>query len=106
MNDKSPWSAYGRRQNRSEKPPGPAEPDPTFGAAGEVMRTQQQLKAYLARVMREYNEIRSGHAGYERIVSEAMKPPPRPESIEETLRRLSGGSPRTRRDRGDPSSTV
>jgi len=106
MNDNSLGSAYGRRQKRSEKPPGPAEPDPTFGAAGEVMRTQQQLKAYLEHVMQEYNEIRRGRAGYERIVAEALKPPPRPESIEETLRRLSGGNPGARRDRSDPSSTV
>jgi hypothetical protein len=106
MNDKSPWSAYGRRPNRSEKAPSSAEPDLTFGAAREVMRTQQQLKAYLERVMQEYNEIRGGRAGYERIVAEALKPPPRPESIEETLRRLSGGHPGARRDRSDPSSTV
>ena len=106
MSNQSPWSAYGRRQSDGERVPPAGEHDPTFGAAREVMRTQQQLKAYLARTLREFNEIRAGRAGYERIVAEAMKPPPRPESIEETLRRLSGSASSARRDRSDPSSTV
>ena len=105
MSRESPWSAYGRSPRR---PDGryDAESDPTLGAAREVMRTQQMLHAYLARTLHEYNEIRAGRAGYARIVEEAMKPPPRPESIEETLRRLSGSNPAARRDPGDPSSTV
>jgi xanthine/CO dehydrogenase XdhC/CoxF family maturation factor len=105
MSNRSPWSAYGRQSEpRDGRPEG--ERDPTFGVAREVMRTQQQLKAYLARTLREYNEIRAGCGGYGRIVAEAMKPPPRPESIEETLRRLSGAAPAPRRGRSDPSSTV
>ena len=105
MSNRSPWSAYGRQSDPDDGRLQP-ERDPTFGAAREVMRTQQQLKAYLARTLREYNEIRAGRGGYGRIVAEAMKPPPRPESIEETLRRLSGAAPAPRRDRSDPSSTV
>lgn len=105
MSNRSPWSAYGRQSDPDDGRHQP-ERDPTFGAAREVMRTQQQLKAYLARTLREYNEIRAGRAGYERIVAEALKPPPRPESIEETLRRLSGNAPAPRRGRSDPSSTV
>jgi len=80
--------------------------DPTFGIAREAMLTHEQLKRYLARTFQEFNEIRAGRAGYARIISEALKPPPRPESIEETLRRLSGGLPQIGRDRSDPSSTV
>ena len=106
MSNQSPWNAYGRLQSNADHAGPTGKPDPTFGAAREVMRTQQQLKAYLARTLHEYNEIRAGRSGYERIVAEAMKPPPRPESIEETLRRLSGGSAAAPRDRGDPSSTV
>ena len=106
MSNQSPWSAYGRRQSSADNARPPGEHDPTFGAAREVMRSQQQLKAYLARTLQEYNEIRAGRSGYARIVAEAMKPAPRPESIEETLRRLSGAAPAARRDRSDPSSTV
>ena len=90
--DKSPWSAYGRRQNDTKNSPASGKPDPTFGAAREVMITHEQLKHYLTRTLQEYNEIRAGRAGYARMVSEALKPPPSPESIEETLRRLSGGT--------------
>lgn len=106
MSNQSPWSAYGRRKNEAENARPAGEPDPTFGAAREVLRTQQQLKAYLARALQDYHEIRAGRAGYERIVAEAMKPPPRPESIEETLRRLSRSAAGARLDRSDPSSTV
>lgn len=81
-------------------------PDPTFGIARETMLTHDQLKRYLARTFQEFNEIRAGRTGYAHIVAEALKPPPRPESIEETLRRLSGGLPQVHRDRSDPSSTV
>jgi hypothetical protein len=106
MNDKSPWSAYGRRQNKAEPPPASAMSDPIFGIEREVMLTHEQLKRYLARTLHEFNEIRAGRTGYAPIVAEALKPPPRPESIEETLRRLSGRLPQVGRDRSDPSSTV
>ena len=106
MSNRSPWSAYGRWQGKPW-PQSTCGPDFTFGAAREAMRTHEQLKRYLERTMREFNEIRVGRAGYKRIIAEALKPAPRPESIEETLRRLSG----TRGNglyggRSDPSSTV
>ena len=102
----SPWSAYGRSQNKADPAVQHSGIDPTFGAEREAMRTHEALKRYLERTMQEYNEIRAGRTGYARIVAEALKPPPRPESIEETLRRLSGGLPQVGRDRSDPSSTV
>jgi hypothetical protein len=102
--DKSPWSAYGRPQNDTESTAANADkPDPTFGAAREAMLTHEQLKHYLMRTLQEFNEIRAGRMGYGRMVSEALKPPPRPESIEETLRRLSATSTRAHPRRGGSS---
>jgi hypothetical protein len=107
MNKHSPWSWYGRGSSGCEQPQQAAQPDFTFGAAREALRTQQQLKRYLERTMREYNEIRAGRRGYYRIVADALQPAPRPESIEETLRRLSGSRAQGSGDnRSDPSSTV
>ena len=102
----SPWSAYGRHQNRTDPPAFRGGIDPTFGAEREVMRTHEALKRYLERTLHEYNEIRAGRTGYAAIVAKALEPPPRPESIEETLRRLSGAASGGSRDRSDPSSTV
>ena len=104
--DKSPWSAYGRRQNDTDGTAAFGKSDPTLGAAREVMLTHEQLKSYLARTLQEFNEIRAGRAGYARMVAEALKPPPRPETIEETLRRLSGGRAGGQRPSGDSSSTL
>jgi hypothetical protein len=106
MDNKSPWSAYGRRQPGGDRFLPTGGIDPTFGAEREAMRTRQQLKQCLDRAMHEYNAIRLGDAGYARIVAEALKPPSRPESIEETLRRLSGVRPSGRTDGSDPSTTV
>ena len=106
MDNKSPWSAYGRRQPGVDRFLPTGADDPTFGAEREAMRTHAQLKQCLDRAMHEYNAIRAGHAGYARIVAEALKPPSRPESIEETLRRLSGLRPGGRTGGSDPSSTV
>lgn len=104
--NKSPWSAYGRRQPRPDAEPFPGRHDPTFGAAREVRLSQEQLRKYLDRTLHEFNEIRAGRTGYQRIITEAMKRPNHPESIEETLRRLSGAYRQPPRDRSDPSSTV
>ena len=102
--DKSPWSAYGRPRNDTDPfSASTGKPDPTFGAAREAMLTHEQLRHYLTRTLQEFNEIRVGRAGYSRMVSEALKPPPRPESIEETLRRLSATSTRTPQQRDDSS---
>ena len=102
----SPWSAYGRSQNKADRAVQHDGIDPTFGAEREAMRTHEALKRYLERTMHEYNEIRAGRTGYARIVAQALERPPRPESIEETLRRLSGALSKGRSDRSDPSSTV
>src|SRR5688572_27275623 len=103
--NKSPWSAYGRQQPKPDAPFA-GRHDPTFGAAREAMLTHEQLKKYLDRTLHEFNEIRAGRTGYQRIISDAMKRPNHPESIEETLRRLSGAYRAPPRGRSDPSSTV
>ncbi len=103
MDNVSPWSIYGRQEKADRAAPGET-PDPTFGAAREAMRTHHQLKQYLARTLQEYNEIRAGRTGYTRIVAEALKPAPGPESIEETLRRLSATSACRHRNRPRPRS--
>ena len=103
----SPWNAYGRRPSKPDARQKSGKLDLTFGAEREAMLTHEQLKKYLERTFHEYHEIRAGRAGYARIVAEALKPPPRPESIEETLRRLSGTRARgAHRHRSDPPSTV
>jgi hypothetical protein len=106
MNNNSPWSAYGRGPSSGDRFLPKGQVDPTFGAEREAMRTQAQLKQCLDRAMQEYNAIRVGNAGYARIIAEALKPPSRPESIEETLRRLSGLHPGRRSGGSDPSTTV
>ena len=102
----SPWSACGRGPSSDGDGPASDQSDPTFGAARELMLTQQQLRNYLARTLHEYNEIRAGRAGYVQIVSEALKPSPKPETIEERLRRLSRAQASARGSRGDPSPKV
>ena len=104
--NKSPWSAYGRREENGADAASSAKPDPTLGAVRELMRTQAQLKSYLDRTFREYNEIRDGRAGYAAIVAEALKPSPVPETIEERLRRLSGAQQHIQGHRGGSSSAV
>ena len=104
MKNKSPWSSYGRSQQQQQDSP---RPDLTFGEARDAVRAREQLKRYLDRTLREFDEIRSGRAGYNRIVADALKPAPRPESIEETLRRLSGTRGHGQQDgRSDPSQPV
>jgi len=65
-------------------------PDPTFGAAGHVARGREQLTQYLQRALKEYSDIRAGRGGYQRLVADALKPSPHPESVAERLRRLGG----------------
>jgi hypothetical protein len=89
--NKSPWSAYGRREEIGPDAAAAGKADPTLGAARELMLTHEQMKRYLDRTLREYNEIRDGRAGYGALLAEALKPSPRPETIEERLRRLSAG---------------
>jgi hypothetical protein len=101
----SPWSAYGRNQDNGGTP-SPGKPDPTLGAAREAMLTHEQLRSYLAHTLHEFNEIRAGRTGYASIVAAALTPPTRPETIEETLRRLSGALTKSRKHPGDSSSTL
>jgi len=105
--NKSPWSAYGRREDNGPDAGASSKADPTLGAVRELMLTQEQLKRYIDRTLREYNEIRDGRAGYTTIVAEALKPSPRPETIEERLRRLSAAREKASpRKPGDPSSAA
>ncbi|MGE5525631.1 MAG: hypothetical protein ACM3SS_18095 [Rhodospirillaceae bacterium] len=86
--NKSPWSSYGRPQANTETPA--RRDDPTFGAAAKVARGREQMLRYLQHTLKEYADIRAGRSGYQRLLADALKPSPRPESIEERLRRLSG----------------
>jgi hypothetical protein len=82
-NSKSPWSAYGRLPLETPKPAAAPAEDPTLGAIDNLQRGREQVQKYLAGLVREYNEIRSGRTGYRAIVENA------PETIEERLTRLA-----------------
>ncbi len=88
--NKSPWSSYGRISPQPDTRYTAENPDPTFGAAAHVARGREQLTRYLQHALREYADIRAGRGGYQTLVADALKPSPRPESIEERLRRLGG----------------
>jgi hypothetical protein len=83
---RSPWSSYGRPSAPAEATPPKA--DPTLGAAAQLARGREQLDRYLQRTLKDYADIRAGRRGYQRLLAEALRPSPRPESIEERLRRL------------------
>lgn len=87
---KSPWSSYGRMPTQPDGDSAAREPDPTFGAAAHVARGREQLARYLQSALKEYTDIRAGRSGYQRLVADALRPSPHPESIEERLRRLGG----------------
>lgn len=87
--NRSPWSSYGRTPAQPETPRA-RDADPTFGAAAQVARGREQLTRYLQRALKDYDAIRGGRSGYQRLVADALEPSPRPESIEERLRRLAG----------------
>jgi hypothetical protein len=88
--NKSPWSSYGRMPAPQDPQAAPRSADPTFGAAAQVARGREQLARYLQRALKDYADIRVGRSGYQRLVADALRPSPRPESIEERLRRLGG----------------
>ena len=88
--NKSPWSSYGRIPAQADTPRDPDRPDVTFGAAAHIARGREQLAEYLQRTLKEYSDIRAGRGGYQRLLADALKPSPRPESIAERLRRLGG----------------
>lgn len=88
--NRSPWSTYGRAPAQPEGGTQPRDDDPTFGAAAQVARGREQLVRYLQRALKDYADIRAGRSGYQRLVADALRPSPRPESVEERLRRLGG----------------
>lgn len=87
--NKSPWSSYGRLPEPSELEPHTDRPDMTFGAAARIARGRRQVAEYIQHALKEYADIRAGQCGYQKLVADALKPSPGPESIEERLRRLS-----------------
>ena len=88
-NSKSPWSIYGRLPPKSSQPAASRGEDPTLGAIDNLERGREQVHKYLANLVREYNEIRSGNTGYRTIVDDALNPSSAPETIEERLTRLA-----------------
>jgi hypothetical protein len=88
-NSKSPWSAYGRLPLETPKPAAAPAEDPTLGAIDNLQRGREQVQKYLAGLVREYNESRSGRTGYRAIVDDALNPSNAPETIEERLTRLA-----------------
>ena len=102
----SPWSAYGRMPSLTTASEAAASKDnPVAGVVDEVLRGREKLEQYLNGVLREYFEIRSGDGGYRSIIADAMTPSSRPETIEESLKRLAREAesrrpaPRTRKPR-------
>ena len=86
---KSPWSAYGRTpQAQTADTRAEHARDLTFGALANVERGRKQLDKYLHDALRDYYAIRSGGCGYQKIIADALSPSPRPETVEERLRRL------------------
>jgi hypothetical protein len=90
---KSPWSYYGRGPVRPEISARATAQDPAFGPL-PVVNGQEKLAIYLHGALSEYSKIRSGPAGYRKLIDAVLRPPKRPESIEDTLRRLAGESDR------------
>ena len=87
-NSKSPWSTYGRLPPQAPSAAARGE-DVTRGAIDNLERGRVELQKYLANLVREYNEIRSGQTGYRKIVDDALNPSTKPETIEERLTRLA-----------------
>jgi len=100
--NKSPWNYYGRGPVRPEIRARAAAYDPIFGRALPVVNKQDKVAAYLEGTLAEYTKIRSGPAGYRKLIDAVLEQPVRRESITDTLIRLA----RDRRPRRsqDPSS--
>jgi hypothetical protein len=101
-NSKSPWSTYGRLPPAVPRPSVTSGEDPTLGAIDSLERGREQLQKYLANLVREYNEIRSGQTGYRKIVDDALNPSSAPETIEERLSRLAREAARRARRASRP----
>ena len=93
---KSPWSAYGRTPSKTDSASAAHARDLTFGAMENVESSHEQLEKCLHRAFQEYQEIRSGGHGYQKIIADALTPSPGPETIEEQLRRLAHAAIRRR----------
>ena len=94
---KSPWSAYGRLPPKPQGGSKSDKHDPVSGVLDEIMKGREQLQTYLHGVLQEFFEIRSGTTGYRQIISDALAPSNRPETIEERLTRLAREA-QTRKD--------
>ncbi|HUP93263.1 MAG TPA: hypothetical protein VM164_00040 [Burkholderiales bacterium] len=100
----SPWSAYGRiPQSAAQAPAAADKQDPVANVMNEAKRDRELLEKYLDRVLKEYNEIRSGSTGYRQIIADALAPSNRPETIEERFARLAAKA-QTRRSSRPPNS--
>jgi len=100
--NRSPWSYYGRGPVRPEIRARAAAHNPAFGGALPVANKHEKVAAYLQGTLTEYSRIRSGPAGYRRLIEAVLVPPPCRETIKDTLIRLA----RDKYPRGtrDPSS--
>lgn len=99
----SPWSAYGRIPPKAADRPPADKNDPLAGVLNDVVRGRQEIENFLSRLLREYNEIRSGSTGYRPMITDALAPANRPETIEERLTRLAAKA-QTRRSGPPPDS--
>jgi hypothetical protein len=97
----SPWSAYGRLPLNADNTES-SKTSPVAAVVNEAIRGRQQLEKYLEGVMREYFEIQKGNAGYRNIITDALTPSERPETIEERLNRLAAEAQARRRKPAGP----
>lgn len=100
--NRSPWSYFGRGPVRPEIRARVAARDPGSAGALPVANNHEKVAAYLQGTFMEYSRIRSGPAGYRRLIEAVLEPPPCRETIQDTLNRLAHDKhPRVTRD---PSS--
>jgi hypothetical protein len=99
----SPWSAYGRTPPKSAEQPGADKQNPIAGVLNDIVRGREEIENFVGRLLREYHEIRSGNAGYRRIIADALTPSNRPETIEERLTRFAAQA-QTRRSSRPPGT--
>lgn len=97
----SPWNAYGCMPTDSAHSP---ESGPLAELVQQVSRSHAQVRSYLDGVMREFQDIRSGTAGYRPMIEDALTPSQRPETIDERLARLAHQA-QARRRRGVHASS-
>jgi hypothetical protein len=98
------WRTSRRTLVRSEIRAKAAASDLASTASGPATRGQEQLAKYLHATLMEYFKIRSGPSGYQQFIDAAMKPPPQRESVDETMKRLTGEKSEMSQMRGSPPS--